>query len=244
MAKKNNVSITEDIKPAYAIVKKHGSVRHNAPIKVSEYRGRDGVTRWFRFNESDKEFKEYGNTTYNVIVTNEGKYLDLSNPIENMQYSRLKEMERLNLHPFKASEPILVIQEPEREDDNAIKFFDRQYEALRILKEELSDPVAQREFAHYWGEHEGTANRVFLNLRERAEKKPDEFISAWNDPLRTVIVLVRKSIDNGLITLRGDTGVYFFGEEALGRNFEEVAQSFAKDAALTTILNKRIADSV
>lgn len=241
MAKsKSNSTTTEDVLPAYAILRKHPSVRHKAPIHVSEFRGKDGVTRFFRFSEDEKEFKTYGMTIHNVKVTDEPIELNLSNPIDNLRYRRLKEMQALGISVFNPSAPLLLLEEPEAEDAGAVKFFDRKFEALRILKEELSDPHDRREFAHYFGEHEGSDNRVFLNMQQRAEKSPEQFLSAWEDPLRPIYILVRKSIDKGLISLKGDTNLYYFGEQPLGFNFDEIVNTFGKDAALTTILNKRV----
>jgi len=54
------------------------------------------------------------------------------------------------------------------------------------------------------------------------------------------MVLTRKAIDKGLITLRGDTNIYVYGEVPLGMNHAEIVTALAKDTTLTTLLNSKV----
>ncbi len=231
----------ENVLPEIVIIRKHPSVIHKAPIKVSEFQTKDGKAHFMRFEKEDKEFKEYGERPFTFIVRDDNVELDLSNPIDNLKYRHLKQMKDLNLFPFEAASPKLEIIEPSKNDRDEKKFFDRKFKAMTILAE-MTDPEDQREFAHYWGIHQGSNDRVFVSLKEKAESEPEEFLSAWEDPLRPIYILIRKAVDKGLITQK-TSGVYYFGEEALGYNYDDIINSFAKDEAMATILSKRVDDA-
>lgn len=77
-------------------------------------------------------------------------------------------------------------------------------------------------------------------MYEIADQDPARLIEAWEDPLRNAMVLTRKAIDKGLIGLRSDTNIYYYGDKVLGTTLTEVASTLTKDAPLMAVLNSKI----
>lgn len=221
-----------------AIISKNENVRHDAPITFDGYRGKNGVPVKIKFDKDDKNYAVYGDLNFKVVVTDR-VFLDLADPVDALKYKKVKEAVELDIYPFKSPERLLILEEPELEDREAVINFDRQMEALNILKNELSDPSARREFAYYFGLHHGTNDRVFLNLKEIAEETPEKFISSFNDELKGVYITVNKAIDAGIISMKGETGVYYYGDAVLGLNRDEIVNTLSKDAALMTMISKK-----
>lgn len=240
MAHSKGVS-PEPIDVSHVIIRKNRPfVRHGSPIRFSEYQMRDGRVRQIKFDKTDPEYKTYGEMVWTVEVTNEPVYLDLKNPIDNLKYRVAKEMKELNLHPFSDANPLLIIEEPERDDHNKVDDFRRKMEALNILNS-MEDPDERREFAYYWGLHTGTDNRVFLSLQEVAEDRPNEFIEAYNDEYKSVVILTRKAIDLGLIAKRGDSHMYYFNDHQLGLRYDDIVDTLVKTPDVLAILNRETA---
>jgi len=176
---------------------------------------------------------------WTVSVTDEGLELNLENPVDKLKYDMAKEMEEKGLYPFSPSLKLLEIIEPEKEDYDEILSFDRKLIAMNLYQENLGDPKDLREFAIYFGLGDGSDNRVKRNMIELAESKPEEFIEGWNDPLRGIMILVRKGIDKGVIGYRGETNVYFYGDVPLGQNYAEIVNTLAKDSQLLLIVQNQ-----
>lgn len=246
MAKKSSLEVMDegvkDVKPLEDLtveIKKKGNIRHTTPITFSGYYGSNGVPRLMQFKEDEPEFKKYGGRQYPLRVDDNGVVLDLTDPLQNRQYQIAKEMRDLGIHPFHPAESWVEIIEPEKEDNTFIERFDRRTKAIAILNE-LSDPDDMREFAHYFGLGVGKDNSVKRNMYEIADEDPARLIEAWEDPLRNAMVLTRKAIDKGLIGLRSDTNIYYYGEKVLGTTITEVASTLTKDAPLMAVLNSKI----
>lgn len=244
MSKSNNgVKKTDAPVKAEAVfveIKKTRNVRHNAPISFEGYTKPDGTARQVRFYEGEEGFKTYGAKVSNIRVDDAGLTLNLSNPLDLRKYEVAKEMEQLGIFPFEAQEPLLQIVEPDVEDNNAVSQFDNKLKAMNILAVELADPNDLRNFAFYFGLSEGKDTTVKRNMIDLAEKSPEQFIEGWNDEFRHLMVLTRKAIDKGLISLRADTNIYSFGDKVLGMNHNEIVNTLALDTPLVAVLNSKV----
>lgn len=237
---KKGSSPTADVDVNYVIIRKNRPfVRHSSPIRFSEYKMKDGRVRQIKFDKEQLEYKTYGEYVWTVEVTNEPVYLNLKDPIDNLKYRFAKELKDNNLHPFSHANPLLIIEEPERDDHDKVSDFKRQFEALSLLNG-IEDPDDRREFAYYWGVHTGTDTRVFLSLKEIAQDRPEEFIEAYNDEYKHVVILVRKAIDLGLVSKRGDTHMYYFNDHQLGLRYDDIVAELVKNADLLALLNREV----
>ena len=221
-------------------IKKARTVRHNAPIVFDGYLRDDGVARKMRFEEGSAEAKLFGLAIRPLRVDDNGTTLNLSKPIDKLQYDIACEMRDKGVFPFQPSSILVDIIEPEVEDAEAEKRFDRKFKAMKIINEELQDPKDLREFAYYFGLHEGKDSTVKRNMIDLADDSPESIIEAWGDAFRHLMVLTRKAVEKGLITLRGDTNIYVYGEVPLGMNYSEIVAALAKDTTLTTLLNSKV----
>ncbi len=239
MAKSNNKKevINEDV---FVEIRKTRNVKHNAPITFEGYTKSDGTARQMRFKEDEEGFKTFGGRVIPLRVSDDGVILNLRNPQDNLRYEVAKEMRDLGIFPFETQEPLIQIIEPEAEDNSAVHKFDRKLQAMKVISDDFSDPKALREFAYYFGLGDGKDVTVKRNMIELAETSPEQFLEGWNDEFRHIMVLVRKSIDKGIIGLKADTGIYVFGEKVLGMNHNEIVTTLAKDTALVAVLNNKV----
>lgn len=240
MAKNNKGAAPLKADDVFVEIRKARNVRHNAPIVFHGYLREDGVPRLMRFDEDSKEAKLFGLAVRPLRVDDNGVTLNLTKPIEKMQYEIALEMREKGVFPFQPSSVLIDIIEPDVEDEKAEKRFDRKYQAMKVLNEELQDPKDLREFAYYFGLAEGKDSTVRRNLIDIAEDTPETILEAWGDPFRHLMVLTRKAVEKGLITLRGDTNIYVYGEVPLGMNYAEIVTALAKDTTLTTLLNSKV----
>lgn len=238
----NSKKVTAPVKAddVFVEIRKARSVRHNAPIVFDGYLRDDGVTRKMRFEEDSKEAKMFGTAVRPLRIDDNGVTLNLAKPIDKMQYDIALEMREKGVFPFQPSSILIDIIEPDVEDEKADEKFNRKFQAMKIVQEELQDPKDLREFAYYFGLAEGKDSTVRRNLIDLAESTPEVVLEAWGDAFRHLMVLVRKAVDKGLITLRGDTNIYVYGEVPLGMNYNEMVTTLAKDSVLTTLLNSKV----
>jgi len=240
MANSKKGSAPIKVEDVFVEIKKSRSVRHNAPIIFDGYMREDGVARKMRFEDDSKEARLYGTAIRPLRIDDNGVTLNLSRPIEKLQYDIAIEMREKGVFPFQASSTLIDIIEPEVEDAEAEKRFDRKYQAMKIINEELQDPKDLREFAYYFGLADGKDSTVKRNMIDMADDNPESILEAWADSFRHLMVLTRKAVDKGLITMRGDTNIYVFGDVPLGMNYNEIVTSLAKDTTLTTLLNSKV----
>jgi hypothetical protein len=235
------VEVEEEV--TFGVIRRNKDfVRHNAPIRFSDYRERDGRYMQIKFDKSDKQnYEMYGDMTWSVTVSEEPVYFNLKDPIDNLKFRFAKQMRDKNLYPFQASSPILVIDEPEMEDAFAVDRFNLEVKAKNILSDKLSNPKDRREFAYYFGLHEGNDNRVMKNLIEKANDDPQGFIEAYDDEFKHIVILVRKAVDLGIVSRRGEIGIFYFNEHQLGVSFDDIVSELVKDEALLTLLNSEVA---
>jgi hypothetical protein len=193
-----------------------------------------------RFYEGEPEFVKYGARISPIRIADESVTLNLKNPIDRRRLEVAKELRDLGKFPFDPSDPLIEIVEPETEDLEAAAKFDREYEAMRIFKEELSNPDDLRQFAHYFGLGDGKDATVKRNMLEMVKASPNQFIEGWQDSFRHLMILTRRAIDKGLISLRADTNIYFFGDKVLGVNYAEVVATLAGDSQLVAVLNSKL----
>jgi hypothetical protein len=240
---KKEVASQEEEDVTYGIVRRNREfVRHNAPIKFSEYREKDGRMMQMKFDKSDKKnYDIYGDMAWSVTVSEEPVYFNLKDPIDNLKFRFAKQMKEKDLHPFNSSAPILVIDEPEMEDAFAVDRFNLELKAKNIIAEKLSDPKARREFAYYFGLHEGNDNRVMKSLIEKANDDPRGFIEAYEDDYKHIVILVRKAVDLGIVSRKGEIGIFYFNEHQLGVSFDDIVSELVKDEALLTLMNSEVA---
>lgn len=239
MAKSNNKKelIDEDV---FVEIRKTRNVRHNAPITFDGYTKTDGTARQMRFKEDEEGFKQFGGRVIPLRVGDDGVTLNLKNPQDNLRYTVAKEMRDMGVFPFEPQDTLIQIIEPEAEDNSAVDVFDRKLKAMKVISEDLSDPKELREFAYYFGLGDGKDVTVKRNMIDLAETSPEQFLEGWNDEFRHIMVLVRKSIDKGLIGFKADTGIYVFGDKVLGMNHNEIVLTLAKDTALVAVLNNKV----
>jgi len=235
--KKSKETITEDV---FVEIRKTRNVRHNAPITFEGYTDTDGTARQMRFKEDEEGFKRFGGRVTPLRVGDDGVVLNLKNPLDNLRYTVAKEMRDKGIFPFEPQEPLVMIIEPEAEDNSAVDAFDRELKAMKVISEDLADPKDLREFAHYFGLADGKDVTVKRNMIDLAKTSPEQFLEGWTDEFRHIMVLVRKSIDKGIIGLKADTGIYVFGEKVLGMNHNEIVTTLAKDTALVAVLNNKV----
>lgn len=240
MAKSNKAATPKEVDEVLVEIRKSRNVRHNAPIVFDGYLREDGVARKMRFEEGSAEAKLYGLNMRPLRVDDNGVTLNLARPWDKLQYDIAVEMRDRGVFPFQPSSVLIDIIEPEIEDKEAEKRFDRKYQAMKIINEELQDPKDLREFAYYFGLAEGKDSAVKRNMIDLADDSPESVLDAWGDAFRHLMVLTRKAIEKGLITLRGDTGIYVYGEMPLGMNYSEIVTALAKDTTLTTLLNSKV----
>lgn len=228
------------LEPVFVEIKKTRQVRHNSPITFDGYIKSDGTPRKMRFEEGEEGFKQYGARIYNLRVDDSGVVLNLANALDNKRFQIASEMKELGLFPFEAQDQLVDIIEPEKEDLASVEKFDRKLKAAKIISEELGDIKDLRQFAFYFGLADGKDVTVRKHMIELAENDPEQFIEGWENPFRHLMVLTRKAIDKGLITLRADTNIYFYADKLLGSNYEEIVNTLAKDSALTAVLNSKV----
>ena len=89
--------------------------------------------------------------------------------------------------------------------------------------------------------HEGNDNRVMKNLIEKANDDPQGFIEAYEDEFKHIVILVRKAVDLGIVSRRGEIGIFYFNEHQLGVSFDDIVSELVKDEALLTLLNSEVA---
>ena len=239
---KAKTQVVED-EITYGVIRRNKEfVRHNAPIKFSEYRDRDGRYKQIKFDKSDKiNYNTYGEMTWGVTISEEPIYFNLKDPIDNLKFRFAKEMRDKDLHPFQASAPLLVIDEPEMDDASAVDRFELELKAKNIIADKMSNPKDRREFAYYFGLHEGNDNRVMKNLIEKANDDPRGFIEAYEDDYKHIVILVRKAVDLGIVSRKGEIGIFYFNEHQLGVSFDDIVSELVKDEALLTLLNSEVA---
>lgn len=240
MANTKKVSTPVKVDDVFVEIRKSRNVRHNAPIVFDGYMREDGVARKMRFDDDSKEARLYGTAIRPLRIDDSGTTLNLSRAIDKMQYDIAIEMREKGVFPFQPSSTLIDIIEPEIEDAEAEKRFDRKYQAMKIINEELQDPKDLREFAYYFGLAEGKDSTVKRNLIDLADDSPESILEGWSDAFRHLMVLTRKAIDKGLITMRGDTNIYVFGDVPLGMSHNEIVTTLAKDSTLTTLLNSKV----
>lgn len=240
MANTKKVSTPVKVDDVFVEIRKSRNVRHNAPIVFDGYMREDGVARKMRFDDDSKEARLYGTAIRPLRIDDSGTTLNLSRAIDKMQYDIAIEMREKGVFPFQPSSTLIDIIEPEVEDAEAEKRFDRKYQAMKIINEELQDPKDLREFAYYFGLAEGKDSTIKRNLIDLADDSPESILEGWSDAFRHLMVLTRKAIDKGLITMRGDTNIYVFGDVPLGMSHNEIVTTLAKDSTLTTLLNSKV----
>ena len=240
MANSKKAATPQKVDEVLVEIRKSRNVRHNAPIVFDGYLREDGVPRKMRFEEGSSEAKVYGLNTRPLRVDDNGVTLNLARPWDKLQYDIAVEMRDKGVFPFQPSSVLVDIIEPEIEDAHAEEKFNRKYQAMKIINEELQDPKDMREFAYYFVLAEGKDSTVKRNLIDLADDSPETILDAWGDAFRHLMVLTRKAIDKGLITLRGDTNIYVYGEVPLGMNHAEIVTALAKDTTLTTLLNSKV----
>jgi len=245
MASRNSVAKATEVEDevTFGVIRRNKEfVKHNAPIKFSDYRDKDGRYMQMKFDKSDKKnYDIYGEMVWSVTVSDEPVYFNLKDPIDNLKFRFAKQMRDKDLHPFQASSPILVIDEPEMEDAFAVDRFNLEIKAKNILAEKLSNPKDRREFAYYFGLHEGNDNRVMKSLIEKANDDPKGFIEAYEDDYKHIVILVRKAVDLGIVSRKGEIGIFYFNEHQLGVSFDDIVSELVKDEALLTLLNSEVA---
>lgn len=245
MASRNSVAKATEVEDevTFGVIRRNKEfVKHNAPIKFSDYRDRDGRYMQMKFDKSDKKnYDIYGEMVWSVTVSDEPVYFNLKDPIDNLKFRFAKQMRDKDLHPFQASSPILVIDEPEMEDAFAVDRFNLEIKAKNILAEKLSNPKDRREFAYYFGLHEGNDNRVMKSLIEKSNDDPKGFIEAYEDDYKHIVILVRKAVDLGIVSRKGEIGIFYFNEHQLGVSFDDIVSELVKDEALLTLLNSEVA---
>jgi len=245
MANRNSVAKATEVEDevTFGVIRRNKEfVKHNAPIKFSDYRDKDGRYMQMKFDKSDKKnYDIYGEMVWSVTVSDEPVYFNLKDPIDNLKFRFAKQMRDKDLHPFQASSPILVIDEPEMEDAFAVDRFNLEIKAKNILAEKLSNPKDRREFAYYFGLHEGNDNRVMKSLIEKANDDPKGFIEAYEDDYKHIVILVRKAVDLGIVSRKGEIGIFYFNEHQLGVSFDDIVSELVKDEALLTLLNSEVA---
>jgi hypothetical protein len=245
MANRNSVAKATEVEDevTFGVIRRNKEfVKHNAPIKFSDYRDKDGRYMQMKFDKSDKKnYNIYGEMVWSVTVSDEPVYFNLKDPIDNLKFRFAKQMRDKDLHPFQASSPILVIDEPEMEDAFAVDRFNLEIKAKNILAEKLSNPKDRREFAYYFGLHEGNDNRVMKSLIEKANDDPKGFIEAYEDDYKHIVILVRKAVDLGIVSRKGEIGIFYFNEHQLGVSFDDIVSELVKDEALLTLLNSEVA---
>jgi len=240
MANRNSVAKATAVEDevTFGVIRRNNEfVKHNAPIKFSDYRDKDGRYMQMKFDKSDKKnYNIYGEMVWSVTVSDEPVYFNLKDPIDNLKFRFAKQMRDKDLHPFQASSPILVIDEPEMEDAFAVDRFNLEIKAKNILAEKLSNPKDRREFAYYFGLHEGNDNRVMKSLIEKANDDPKGFIEAYEDDYKHIVILVRKAVDLGIVSRKGEIGIFYFNEHQLGVSFDDIVSELGKDEAILTLL--------
>lgn len=240
MAKDKRVSATPKADDVFVEIRKSRNVRHNAPIVFDGYLRDDGVARKMRFDEDSKEARLFGTNIRPIRVDDNGLTLNLAKPVDKMQYEIALEMREKGVFPFQPSSVLIDIIEPDVEDEKADEKFNRKFQAMKIIQEELQDPKDLREFAYYFGLAEGKDSTVRRNMIDLAEDTPETVLEAWGDAFRHLMVLTRKAVERGVITLRGDTNIYVYGEVPLGMTYNEIVTTLAKDTTLTTLLNSKV----
>lgn len=240
MAKDKRVSATPKADDVFVEIRKSRNVRHNAPIVFDGYLRDDGVARKMRFDDDSKEARLFGTNIRPIRVDDNGLTLNLAKPVDKMQYEIALEMREKGVFPFQPSSVLIDIIEPDVEDEKADEKFNRKFQAMKIIQEELQDPKDLREFAYYFGLAEGKDSTVRRNMIDLAEDTPETVLEAWGDAFRHLMVLTRKAVERGVITLRGDTNIYVYGEVPLGMTYNEIVTTLAKDTTLTTLLNSKV----
>lgn len=221
-----------------AIIRRTNRKRSSGIIRITEYLGADKRRKAIKFEESDSNFKLYGNTEFDIQVDEGELKLDLTNPIDALKFAFAKEMQKIGLFPFEYGNPLLEIIDPNIETTDIITKAERVNEAMNILSSELADVSDMREFARCFGLEHGSNSTVKKSLIILLTESPESFIEMWRSDVRGLTILVSKAKESGEFRVN-DYGVIYYGEKQVGVKDDDIIKFLQDEPTIATLLNSK-----
>lgn len=152
---------------------------------------------------------------YSVVLNEHGTVLDLSDPVQELQYRVLLTKTEVANSPDEIKPySVYVMYNEEIEAEKANKSFDYELSAYSYIKEMSEEERAN--FLKLFGFRTRNMSPSIIKktLKDRADKDPKGFVELYEDKNKTIKILIEDCIHNGVITVKN--GAYYFGEDMLG----------------------------
>lgn len=152
---------------------------------------------------------------YKIVLNDQGTILDLSDPIQELQYIVLSTKSAIatatdTIKPYSVF--VMYNEEVEAEKDN--KMFDYELSAYSYIKEMSEEDRAN--FLKLYGlrTRNMSPSVIKKTLKDKADKDAKSFVELYEDKNKILKILIEDCVQYRIITIKN--GAYYFGEDMLG----------------------------
>jgi len=181
---------------------------------------------------------------FTIAIPDKGLVLDLSDPIQELQYLVLCTKSDIATSQEKVKpNSIFIIYNEEVEAAKANLEFDYELSAYSYIKEMSEEERANFLKLFDFRTRSMSPSVIKKTLKQKADDNPKFFVELYEDKNKVVKILVKDCVQYGVILIK--TGAYYFGEDMLGADLNLTIAKIKnpKNADLRLAIEKRLEEA-
>ncbi len=183
-------------------------------------------------------------TEFTIVIDSKGSVLDLSDPIQELQYWLLTTKSDIATSKDKIKpHSVFVMYNEEYEANKDNVKFDYDLSAYSYIKEMSEEDRANFLKLFGYRTRNMSPSVIKKTLKDKADSDSKYFVELYEDKNKIIKILIQDCVHYGVIAIKN--GAYYFGEDMLGADLNLAINKIKtpKNADLRLALEKRLEDS-